>query len=39
MREPDDLFEVDGPGDAVGQAVESMRGVVTFGGGHEAEVT
>ena len=39
VREPDDLLEVDGLGDAIGQPVEGVDGVVALGGGHEAEVT
>ena len=39
MREAEDLLEVDGPGDAVGQPVEGVGGIVALRRGHEAEVT
>ena len=39
MRETNDLLEVDGLGDAVGQPVKGVRGVVAFRRRHESEVT
>ena len=39
VRETNDLLEVDGLGDAVGQPVKGVRGVVAFRCRHESEVT